>query len=59
MPSLKTISRFMKVGVSSMTVELAMGATKSSGLRHLSCITSHTWARVRVGWLFGGLMGRV
>ncbi len=59
MPSLSTMRRFIKVGVSSRTVELAMGATKSSGLRHLRCITSQTSARERAGALEGGLMGRV
>lgn len=58
-PSLNTTLRFMNVGVSSKTSELDMGATKSSGLRHLRCITSHTSARVRVGVVPDGLMGRV
>ncbi len=59
MPSLSTMRRFINVGVSSRTVELAMGATKSSGLRHLRCITSQNSARERVGVLEGGLMGMV
>ncbi len=59
MPSLNTTLRLMNVGVSSMTSEPDIGATKSSGLRHLSCITSHTWARERVGLPAEGLMGRV
>lgn len=59
MPSLNVTLRFMKVSVSSSTVELDMGATKSSGLWHLSSMTSHTSARERVGEEPEGLTGRV
>ncbi len=59
MPSLNVTLRFMNVSVSSSTLESDMGATKSSGLRHLSIITSHTSARLRAGEEPEGLMGSV
>lgn len=57
MPSLNVTVLFMKLSVSSRTSQADMGATKSSGLRHLICITSQNSARVRTGEALGGLMG--
>ena len=59
MPSLNVTLLFMNVSVSSSTSEPFIGATKSSGLRHFTIMTSHISARVSTGETFGGLMGRV
>lgn len=56
-PSLNVTILFMVLSVSSRTSQAAMGATKSSGLRHLTSITSQTSARVRMWEALGGLMG--
>ena len=57
MPSLNVTDLFMKLSVSSRTSQVDMGATKSWGLRHLTCITSQISERVRTGEALGGLMG--
>ena len=59
MPSANVAALFKKLSVSSRTSQADMAATKSWGLRALICITSQTWARVRTGETFGGLMGEV
>lgn len=59
MPSLNVTVLFMKLSVSSRTSQADIGATKSSGLRHLTCMTSQHSARVRMGDALGGLMGQV
>lgn len=59
MPSWNVTVLFMMLSVSSSTSQAVMGATKSSGLRHLICITSQTSARVRTGEALAGLMGQV
>lgn len=57
MPSLNVTALFMKLSFSSRTSQADMEAMKSSGLRHLICITSQTSETVRIGEAFGGLMG--
>ena len=59
MPSFNVTLLFMNVGVSSMIAEPDMGATKSSGLRHLRSMTSHISSMLRVGDAEGELMARV
>ena len=57
MPSLNVTALFIKLSVSSRTSQADMGAMKSSGLWHLTCMTSQNSARVRTGAALGGLMG--
>ena len=59
MPSLKKTFRFMNVGVSSNTSQLDIGATKSSGERHLTNIADQSFSIERMGVEPGGLMGMV
>ena len=58
-PSLNVTLLFMNVELSSSTFEPDIGAMKSSGLRHLSIMTSQTSSMVRRGEAFGGLIGQV
>ena len=58
-PGSKVTLLFMNVSVSSSTSEADIGATKSSGLRHLRIMTSHSSVRERVGELSAGLTGMV
>ena len=57
MPSLKVTVLFMKLSVSSRTSQADIEAMKSSGLRHLTCMTFQHSARVRVGDALGGFIG--
>ena len=57
MPSLNVTALFMKLSVSSRTSQAFIGATKSSGLRALICMTSQSSAIVRSGEALDGLTG--
>ena len=59
MPSLNVTALFMKLSVSSRTSQAEIGAMKSSGLRHLTCMTSQNSAGVRMGDALGGLTRQV
>ncbi len=57
MPSRKVTALFMKRSFSSMTSQADMGATKSSGLRHLICMASQSSVSVSREEALGGLTG--